>query len=97
MSAPEEFKQRVPLYIYFFRDGLESQHSDYFRLTAEAGTVHEIAAVKPWYQPKRALKGISNKQGKEQKVKSDISPGEVELTIISGFSICPAYVISGNE
>lgn len=97
MAAPEVFKQRVQLYIHFFRDGLESQHSDSFQLTPEAGTVREIAVAKPWYQPKRALEGLSNKQGKEQKVKSDISPGEIELTIISGFCICPAYVISGNE
>lgn len=97
MPAPEVFKQRVQLYIYFFRDGLESQHSDSFQLTPEAGTAHENAVVKPWYQPKMALEGISNIQGMEQKVKSDISPGEIELTIISGFCICPAYVISGNE
>lgn len=47
MAAPEVFKQRVQLYIHFFRDGLESQHSDSFQLTPEAGTVREIAVAKP--------------------------------------------------
>lgn len=47
MAAPEVFKQRVQLYIYFFRDGLESWHSDSFQLTPEAGTVHEIPVAKP--------------------------------------------------
>lgn len=47
MAAPEVFKQRVQLYIYVFGDGQESQHSDSFQLTPEAGTVREIAVAKP--------------------------------------------------
>jgi len=46
---------------------------------------------------KKGIKGLSDKQGKEKKVKSDISLREIKLTVISGFCICPAYVISGNE
>lgn len=73
-----------------------TQHSGSFQLPAEAGAACETAVVNPQYQQKRVLKGLSNKQGEEQKVKSDISPREIKLTIISGFYICPAYVISGD-
>jgi len=47
MAASEVSKQRVQLYIYFFRDALESKHSDSFQLTPEAGTVLEITVAKP--------------------------------------------------
>lgn len=74
-----------------------TQHSDSFQLLPEAGTACESAVMKPQYQQKRVLKGLSNNQGEEQKVKSDTSPREIKLTIVSGFYICPAYVIFGNE
>lgn len=48
MAVSEVFKQRVQLYIYFFRDGLESQLSDSFLLTPEVGTVREIVVAKEW-------------------------------------------------
>lgn len=47
MAASDMFRQRIQLCICFFRDGLESEHSDSLHLTTEAGTVHEIVVAKP--------------------------------------------------
>lgn len=94
MSVLEASEQSVQL---FFQTWPCDTAFRFFSAAPEAGTACETAVAKPQYQQRRVLNGLSNKQGEEQKVKSDTSPREIKLTIISGFYICPAYVISGNE
>lgn len=97
MAASEAFEERLQFYIYFFRDGLKSQLLDFFLLDPGSWHFAWHYCYEVVIPPKKGIKGLSDKQGKEEKVKSDLNLREIKLTIISGFRICPAYVISGND